>query len=146
MKSFMTPVQIFTHTLNRKLEAGPDISDITDELNALVNETGITTGIVHVFVPGSTGSVTAIEYETGVMEDLKRAITELAPPDRLYDHELAWHDGNGHSHIQAALMGPSLSIPVRQGRPALGTWQQVVVINHDNGPRTRKIEITVTGS
>lgn len=146
MKSFMTPVQIFTHTLNRKLEAGPDISDITDELNALVNETGITTGIVHVFVPGSTGSVTAIEYETGVMEDLKRAITELAPPDRLYDHELAWHDGNGHSHIQAALMGPSLSIPVRLGRPALGTWQQVVVINHDNGPRTRKIEITVTGS
>ncbi|WDP90584.1 MAG: YjbQ family protein [Desulfobacter sp.] len=142
----MNSLKIAAHTVSREMDAGPDICDITEELNALVYDSGITTGILHIFVPGSTGSVTAIEYETGVVEDLKRAINELAPPDRLYDHELAWHDGNGHSHIQAAILGPSLSVPVREGRPALGTWQQVVVINHDLGPRTRKIEITLTGT
>ena len=137
---------MFTHTLTRKMETGPDICDITPELEALVDRADISCGIVHLFIPGSTGSVTAIEYEPGVVEDLKRAIAELAPPDNVYDHELAWHDGNGHSHIQAALLGPSLSIPIREGRLALGTWQQAVVINHDNGPRTRKIELTITGS
>lgn len=137
---------MFTHTLIREMETGPDICDITADLKALVNRSKISTGVVHLFIPGSTGSVTAIEYEPGVVEDLKRAVAELAPPDNVYDHELAWHDGNGHSHIQAALLGPSLSIPVRKGCLALGTWQQAVVINHDNGPRDRKVEITITGS
>ena len=137
---------MFTHTLTREMKTGPDICDITPELEALVNRADIGTGIVHLFIPGSTGSVTAIEYEPGVVEDLKRIVAELVPPDNVYDHELAWHDGNGHSHIQAALLGPSLSIPVRQGHMALGTWQQAVVINHDISPRTRKIEITITGS
>ena len=137
---------MFTHTLTRKMKTGPDICDITGDLKALLAKAGITRGIAHVFIPGSTGSVTTIEYEPGVVNDLKRAITDLAPPDHLYDHELAWHDGNGHSHVQAALLGPSISIPVRQSGLVLGTWQQVVVINHDNGARTRKIEITIMGS
>jgi len=142
----MGTLKMIIHTLTREMKTGPDICDITPDIEALVNRTDIDTGIVHLFIPGSTGSVTAIEYEPGMVEDLKRAVTELAPPDNVYDHELAWHDGNGHSHIQAALLGPSLSIPIRNGRLALGTWQQAVVINHDNNPRARKIEITITGS
>lgn len=137
---------MITHTLTREMKTGPDICDITEDLEALVNRAKINTGIVHLFVKGSTGSVTAIEYEAGVVEDLKRTVTDLAPPDNFYDHELAWHDGNGHSHIQAALLGPSLSIPIREGRLVLGTWQQAVVINHDNSPRSREIEITITGN
>ena len=142
----MIPLKMSTHTLFRDLDTGPGICDITREIEALVKQSEIASGIVHIFVPGSTGSVTAIEYEPGVVKDLQRAVNEMAPPDRVYDHELAWHDGNGHSHIQAAIMGPSLSIPLRDGSLLTGTWQQVVVINHDVRPRTRKVEITITGS
>jgi secondary thiamine-phosphate synthase enzyme len=79
------------------------------------------------------------------VEDLKMAINRLAPPDLEYEHEKAWHDGNGHSHVQAALLGPSITLPVRDSCLRLGTWQQLVAINHDNRPRTRKIEVTITG-
>jgi secondary thiamine-phosphate synthase enzyme len=95
---------------------------------------------------GSTGSITTIEFEPGVVADLKRAITRLAPPEMVYEHEKAWHDGNGHSHVQAALVGPSIALAVRSSRLALGTWQQVVAINHDNRPRNRPIAVTVTGT
>ena len=142
----MNPLGMHTYTLTLNLETGPDMGDITGSLKRCLKESGITCGVVQVFVTGSTGSVTTIEYEPGVVEDLKRAVTELAPPDGVYAHEMAWHDGNGHSHVQAALLGPSISLPVREGRLTLGTWQQVVVINHDNGPRTRKIEVTVLGN
>jgi secondary thiamine-phosphate synthase enzyme len=94
---------------------------------------------------GSTGSLTTIEFEPGVVEDLKQAISRLAPPDLEYEHEKAWHDGNGHSHVQAALLGPSIVIPIRDGQLKLGTWQQVVAINHDNRPRTRTVEVSITG-
>ena len=98
-----------------------------------------------VSITGSTGSLTTIEYEPGVVADLKEAIGRLAPPGWPYAHEQAWNDGNGHSHVQAALLGPSISLPVREGRLALGTWQQVVAINHDNRPRRREIEVTIVG-
>ena len=94
---------------------------------------------------GSTGSLTTIEYEKGVVSDLKRAIEELAPPGADYAHELAWHDGNGHSHVQAALLGPSVCVPIRNSRLHLGTWQQVVAVNHDNKARTRQVELTLVG-
>ena len=139
-------VSMHTYTLSRDLGAGPDMVDITQDLKRCLAESGIVCGTVHLFVVGSTGSLTTVEYESGVVEDLQRAITEMAPPDRVYAHEMAWHDGNGHSHVQAALIGPGLSIPVRKGRLTLGTWQQVVVINHDSGPRTRKVEVTIQGS
>ncbi len=142
----MDIVKIVTQTLTCDLKTGPDIRDITGDLNALLNQNEISTGVMNIFIVGSTGSITTIEYEPGVVEDLKRAVNELAPPGKEYAHELAWHDGNGHSHVQAALLGPSISIPVRRSRLTLGTWQQVVVINHDNGPRTRKIEVTITGT
>ena len=98
------------------------------------------------FVVGSTGSLTTIEYEPGVVADLKDAIERLAPKGMAHAHEEAWHDGNGHSHVQAALLGPSIHLPVREGRLKLGTWQQVVVINHDNRSRRRSIEMTVVGT
>lgn len=124
---------------------GPDIVDITGDLGHIVERSGVKNGSLHASVIGSTGSLTTIEYEPGVVEDLRRAITRLAPPDMEYEHEKAWHDGNGHSHVQAALLGPSIAIPVRQGTLALGTWQQIVLINHDNGPRQRRAEVTVIG-
>ena len=132
-------------SLSVSLKVGPDIRDITAQLEAALSRAGIENGVLHAFVVGSTGSITTIEYEPGVVEDLKAAIERLAPKGAYYAHEEAWHDGNGHSHVQAALLGPSLSIAVRDGRLALGTWQQVVVINHDNRGRERTVEVTITG-
>ncbi|MGB5985359.1 MAG: secondary thiamine-phosphate synthase enzyme YjbQ [Desulfobacterales bacterium] len=127
------------------LATGPEVIDITPQLAACVAESGISRGSLSAFIVGSTGSLTTIEYEPGVVADLKAAITRLAPPDLSYAHEEAWHDGNGHSHVQAALMGPCLTLPIRDKRLKLGTWQQVVAINHDNRPRRRVIEVTLSG-
>ncbi len=126
-------------------ERGVDIVDITPHLDRAVKDSGVRTGTLNATCVGSTGALTCIEYEPGVVLDLARAVNELAPPGRDYAHEQAWADGNGHSHVQAALVGPSIAIPVRRGKCKLGTWQQVVVINHDTRPRDRKIEITIIG-
>ncbi|MGF1640298.1 MAG: secondary thiamine-phosphate synthase enzyme YjbQ [Rhodospirillales bacterium] len=128
------------------LQTGPDIADITAAVGRIVGASGVRTGSVHLSAVGSTGSLTTIEYESGAVEDLKRAIRRLAPPEIVYAHEMTWHDGNGHSHVQAALMGPSLVVAVRDGRLRLGTWQQVVLINHDNRARRRAVEVTVIGN
>ena len=124
---------------------GPDIVNVTPQLAAVVRKSGVVSGSLQGTVMGSTGSLTTIEYEPGVVADLKRAIARLAPQEDQYEHERAWQDGNGHSHVQAALMGPSIVIPIRSGSLALGTWQQIVTINHDNRPRKRSIEITIIG-
>jgi secondary thiamine-phosphate synthase enzyme len=128
-----------------RLDVGPDMADVTSRITDVVRDSGVDTGQASLCVVGSTGSITTIEYEPGAVSDLKRAIERLAPRDGAYAHEEAWHDGNGHSHVQAALMGPSLVLAVRGGRPVLGTWQQAVVVNHDNKARSRRVEITVTG-
>jgi secondary thiamine-phosphate synthase enzyme len=122
-----------------------DICDITLKLKRLIKKSNIENGSLSATMIGSTGSLTTIEFEPGVVEDLKRAINKLAPPGQEYEHEKAWHDGNGHSHVQAALIGPSIVLPIRKGQLKLGTWQQVVAINHDNHPRSRTIEVTITG-
>ena len=142
----MQSVAVFCSDFEVSLKTGPDICDITPAMNRLIREAKIRNGNLAATMVGSTGSITTIEYEQGVIEDLKRAITSLAPPGLDYEHEKAWHDGNGHSHVQAALLGPSIALPVRNGSLKLGTWQQVVAINHDNRPRSRRIEVTVTGS
>ena len=142
----MEQVTVFYDSLETDLKTGPDISDITDELNQLVKTSGVENGNLCATVIGSTGSLTTIEYEPGAVEDLKQAIASLAPPDQYYAHEQAWHDGNGHSHVQAALLGPSILLPIRKGKLKLGTWQQVVAINHDNKPRKRNIELTIIGT
>ena len=125
---------------------GIDIKNISHPLQGLISNAHIIDGTLHATVNGSTGSITTIEFEPGVVEDLKRAITTIAPPDLNYAHEKAWQDGNGHSHVQAALLGPSMVLPIRRGQLALGTWQQVVLINHDNKPRNRTVEVTLIGN
>ena len=127
------------------LRAGPDLADITEHIRRIVREAGISAGSAQVVAIGSTASITTLEYEPGAVEDLKRAIRELAPPERAYAHEMTWHDGNGHSHVQAALLGPSIALPIRNGSLKLGTWQQVVLINHDIHSRRRPVDVTVIG-
>ena len=142
----MKSLFIFNESIDVRLETGPDICNISSELDQLVSKSGIVMGSLFATIVGSTGSITTIEFEPGVVEDLKRAVNRLAPPGLEYEHEKAWHDGNGHSHVQAALLGPSIALPVRDRRLKLGTWQQVVVINHDNRPRKRPVEVTITGT
>jgi secondary thiamine-phosphate synthase enzyme len=128
------------------LKTGTDIVDLSAPMGELLKRTHIRQGVMWANMVGSTGSLTTIEFEPGVVADLKAAIDRLAPRSLTYAHELAWHDGNGHSHVQAALLGPSLSVAIRDGRFALGTWQQMVAINHDNRPRRRTIAVTFVGS
>jgi len=142
----MPSVSMFYESIDISLQTGPDICDITPDLDRLIRKSHIEMGSLFATMVGSTGSITTIEYEPGVVEDLKRAINRLAPPGLEYEHEKAWHDGNGHSHVQAALLGPSIALPIRNRRLRLGTWQQVVAINHDNGPRVRTVEVTISGT
>ena len=142
----MIPVTMYFNSIEVSLNTGPDMFDISAELERLIRDSGIVDGSLCATMVGSTGSLTTIEYEPGVVEDLKRAIDRLAPRGLEYEHEKAWHDGNGHSHVQAALLGPSIALSVRSGRLKTGTWQQVVAFNHDNRARTRTIEVTITGT
>ena len=118
-----------------------DIVDITREASDFASE--FTEGLLNVFVQGSTLSVTTIEYEEGVIEDLKNAISRIAPEDIEYIHNLKWGDGNGFSHVRSAILGPSISIPINDGLLRLGTWQQIVVIDFDNRPRSRKAFLSI---
>jgi secondary thiamine-phosphate synthase enzyme len=136
-------VRTFTHRLETRGEA--QIVDLTRDVLASVAEAGITDGTASLFVPGSTAGLTTIEYEPGVVHDLQDCFERLAPRDLVYAHEEAWHDGNGHSHVRAALLGPSLVLPIMDGRPVLGTWQQVVLVDFDNKPRRRNWTLTVIG-
>lgn len=141
----MPQTKTWFDTLAIKQDTGPGISDITIEIQKMIRTSGIQNGCAAVTAVGSTGSVTTIEYESGVIEDLKAAVNRMAPPGAEYQHELAWHDGNGHSHVQAAIIGPSEVLPIRSGKLRLGTWQQIVVLNHDNHARERIVEVTITG-
>lgn len=122
-----------------------DVIDITGKVESIVHESGITTGLVSVFVPGSTASVTTIEYESGVVADLKEAIERLVPSGRTYKHDQRWGDGNGFSHVRAALLKPGLTVPLVSGKLTLGTWQQIVFIDFDNRPRKRSLVVQVLG-
>lgn len=134
-----------THRFELSTRGETDIIDITATVMELVAESTVGTGIVTVFVPGSTASVTTIEYESGAVGDLRDAIERLAPRDIPYAHDSRWGDGNGFSHVRAALMGPSLSVPIMDGRPLLGTWQQIVLVDFDNRPRARTVVVQVLG-
>jgi secondary thiamine-phosphate synthase enzyme len=119
--------------------------DLTDQVAGIVRDSNIQSGLVHVFNVGSTGVVGAIEFEPGLQQDLPQMLNRLIPPSRDYGHERAWHDGNGHSHLQATTLGPSLTVPVRDGKLILGTWQQVFHLECDVKPRRRTVVITVMG-
>ncbi|MDI9633910.1 MAG: secondary thiamine-phosphate synthase enzyme YjbQ [Methanolinea sp.] len=121
-----------------------DIVDITPRVREAIRESGAREGLANVFVAGSTAAVTTIEYEKGVLQDLRRALSGIAPESVPYAHDAAWGDGNGRSHVKAAIVGPSLTIPVTGGEPALGTWQQVVLLELDvRESRRRTVTITV---
>ncbi len=122
-----------------------DIHDITSQIAGIVRESSIRTGTAHIFNVGSTGTIGMIEFEPGLEADLPEMLDRLIPPSREYGHEKAWHDGNGHSHLQASLLGPELTVPVTGAEPNLGTWQQIFHLECDIKPRNRTIVVTVSG-
>ena len=122
-----------------------DMQDLSDAVSRIVGKSGIKIGTAQVFVVGSTGAVGTIEFEPGLKKDLPQMLDRLIPPSREYGHEQAWHDGNGHSHLQATLLGPSLNVPVSDANTVLGTWQQIIHLECDVRPRDRTIVVTVMG-
>ncbi len=136
---------IKTSTISFSTRGSGDAHNITDEVAVAVARSGIPSGIVTVFCSSSTSAVTTIEFESGAIGDLKRLFDEIIPPDGEYAHNAAWGDGNGHSHVRAALLGASLTIPFTGGRLALGTWQQVIHVDFDNRPRQREVFLQIIG-
>lgn len=122
-----------------------DMHDLTEQVAALVTLSGIRTGIANVFSVGSTASVGTIEFEPGLQHDLPTVLDKLIPPSRSYGHEQRWHDGNGHSHLQATMLGPSLTVPIADGKLVLGTWQQIFHLECDVRGRERRVVVTVIG-
>ncbi len=119
--------------------------DLTAKVQSAVKKSKVTTGFAHVFAVGSTAGIGAIEFEPGLKKDLPEVLSKLIPPGRQYGHEQTWHDGNAHSHLQATLLGPDLTIPIRDSELVAGTWQQVVHVDFDNRPRQRQVIVTVYG-
>ena len=136
---------IHSETINLSTKGFNDMIDITPRVGGVIDHSKIENGLVTVFCPGSTGSVTTIEYESGVVRDLQKAIEKIVPSNIPYEHDKRWGDGNGFSHVRAALMKPSLTVPLIDGRLTLGTWQQIVFIDFDNRRRERNILVQVMG-
>ena len=122
-----------------------DVKDLTDSVRAAVSESSINSGVVTVFVPGSTAGVTTIEFESGAISDLKRTFSKLIPEDIPYAHNERWGDGNGHSHIRASILGPSISVPFSSSDLITGTWQQIILVDFDNRPRQREVVLQIVG-
>jgi secondary thiamine-phosphate synthase enzyme len=138
-------VTIATSRIAVRLAADGGMADISDRVQGELKRAGLQEGIVTIFVPGSTGAVTTIEFEPGLERDLPQAMERIAPADIPYEHHRRWGDDNGRSHVRAAIMGPSLVVPFSQGRLVLGTWQQIVIVNWDTKPRTREIVVQIVG-
>lgn len=136
---------VYGESFEIKTRGENDILDVSGEVANIVMNSGMKDGIACVFVSGSTGVLTTIEYEPGLLEDLPAALERLAPKDMVYQHHLRWQDGNGHSHVRASLMGPGITVPFREGRLLLGTWQQIAFIEMDVKPRRRQIEVQLVG-
>jgi secondary thiamine-phosphate synthase enzyme len=136
---------VITKELQLSTKGNCDIQDITPQVEEAVRASGMGDGIVTIFCPGSTGGLSTIEFESGVVHDLCQVLDEIAPPDRDYRHHLRWHDDNGHSHVRAALIGPSLTVPVVEGQLTLGTWQQIVFLDLDTSARSRRLVLQVLG-
>ena len=136
---------VATGSIKISTKGNDDVVDITSKVAEIVSGSKIKSGLVNVFVSGSTASVTTIEYEPGLVRDVKALGERLAPSDEDYSHNDTWGDGNGHSHIKASVIGPSLTVPFTAGKMALGTWQQIVVIDHDTRARSRDIAVQVMG-
>jgi secondary thiamine-phosphate synthase enzyme len=138
-------MSILTDRVSVTTRGDSDILDLTDDVQALVRKHGFREGQALVFVAGSTAGLTTIEYEDGLLKDLPAAFERLAPRDMLYHHEEAYHDGNGHSHVRASLLGPSVTVPFADGKLLTGTWQQIVLVDFDNRPRKRDVVVQLSG-
>lgn len=136
---------IHTATITLDTRGNGDVHDITGGIAGAITESGMRSGLVTVFCASSTSAVTTIEYEAGALQDLRRLLDEIIPPGREYAHNQRWQDGNGHSHVRAALLGPSLTVPFVAAKLALGTWQQVVHIDFDTQPRHRELVLQLVG-
>ncbi len=135
---FQSPIRISTRSHG-------EMHDLTDEIQSIVAQSKAITGIVNVSVVGSTAAIGTIEFEPGLERDLPEFLDRLIPPGRNYGHEQAWHDGNGHSHLQATLLGPGLTLPISDGKLLVGTWQQVFLVELDIKPRQREVIVTIYG-
>jgi secondary thiamine-phosphate synthase enzyme len=134
-----------TLSIHLETRGDADIHEITDRVATAMIQSELNNGIVTVFTPSATSALTTIEYESGCLSDLRRLLDEIIPPNRPYQHNARWGDGNGHAHIRAALFGPSLTIPFLERRLVLGTWQQIIFIDFDNRPRRRELVVQVVG-
>ncbi len=137
--------KVTSDTISLSTKGFGDTQDISEAVGGILNKSGVQNGLVTVMCQGSTGTITTIEFEPGVVQDLREALEKIAPSGVPYHHDKAWGDGNGFSHVRAALMKPSLTIPVIDGKMQLGTWQQVVFIDFDNRPRKRKVVVQIMG-
>ena len=135
----------FAHSFQLETRGFTDVHDVTEEVEGAIRRSGLAEGIAAVSVPGSTAGVTTIEYEPGAVSDLKEAIARLAPEEGGYAHDARWGDGNGFSHVRAALLGPGISLPFRGSELLTGAWQQVVLVDFDNRPRQRRVEVQLVG-
>ncbi len=138
-------MKLWTGEIHRETKGHGDVQDLTADLTTAVRTSGIRTGLAHLFLIGSTGAVTTIEYEPGLIRDLPSRLDCLVPPTEQYAHQEAWHDGNGHSHLQATFLGPDLTVPIRNGEPVLGRWQQVVLVECDVRAHQRIVVLTLMG-
>lgn len=136
---------IQTHKIQLRTQGHCDVIDITPQVSQALKESGLSQGTATVFVSGSTAGITTMEYEPGLVADLKALFQRLAPVDMSYQHDLRWGDGNGYSHIRASLLGASLVVPFEAGRLLLGTWQQIVLVDFDNRPRSREVIVQFLG-
>jgi secondary thiamine-phosphate synthase enzyme len=136
---------VITRELHLNTQGNADIQDITSQVERALKDSGLQAGILTVFCPGSTGGLTTIEYESGVVADLQQILDEIVPPGRNYRHHLRWGDDNGHSHVRAALIGPSLTVPFVEKHLTLGTWQQIVFIDFDTSSRSRRLVLQIVG-
>jgi secondary thiamine-phosphate synthase enzyme len=135
---------IYREEIVLRTQGESEVVDLTERVRAVLSKSGIEEGLVHVFAPGATAGITTIEYEPGCVKDLQDALERVAPRRAHYDHNARWGDGNGFSHVRAAMMGPSLTVPVAGGALVLGTWQQVILVDHDNHPRERRLVVTIS--
>lgn len=136
---------VVTASLQLSTQGNADMKDLTDSVTGMLAESGLQNGILAVFCPSATSAITTIEFESGALEDFRRLFDEIADPDRHYAHNARWDDGNGHSHVRAALLGPSLSVPFVNGELTLGTWQRIVYIDFDNRHRRRELIVQMVG-
>lgn len=136
---------VVTIGINLETKGNGDVIDITEQLSETVRKSGVSAGVATVFVSGSTAALTTIEFEPGLVEDMDEMFERVAPRGREYHHDLRWHDGNGHAHVRASLLGPSLGVPFSEGKLLLGVWQQVVLVDFDNRSRSRELVCQVMG-